>query len=150
MRGDVGLNVKGVLFGVKTAGDVEREGLISTAAKLRGHLTNGDRVLVDDAVEAFILLGVDGEVLDRSEVVSNRKVSARLNAGVGNGSVVNHFLLPLLNFISVWVIVIFRNIKYNKIRFFGGFASEKTPLRRAMRACAPRGAVKIKDFDKRR
>jgi len=38
------------------------------------------------------------------------------------------------------------HIKFNKIRFFGGFAAEKTPFRRARRARAPRGAVKIEDF----
>ena len=38
------------------------------------------------------------------------------------------------------------NAKFNKIRFFGGFAAEKTPFRRAGRARAPRGAVKIEDF----
>ena len=38
------------------------------------------------------------------------------------------------------------DIEDNEIRFLGGFASEKTPLRRAGRARAPRGAVKIFDF----
>jgi hypothetical protein len=41
-------------------------------------------------------------------------------------------------------------ILFNKIRFFGGFASEKTPYRRAKRVRAPRGADKISDFVKRR
>jgi hypothetical protein len=40
--------------------------------------------------------------------------------------------------------------KYNKNRFFGGFADEKTPLRRAVRVRTPRGAAKIEDFGKRR
>jgi hypothetical protein len=40
--------------------------------------------------------------------------------------------------------------KFNKICFFGGFAAEKTPIRRALRARAPRGADKISDFVKRR
>ena len=35
---------------------------------------------------------------------------------------------------------------FNKIRFFGGYASEKTPLWRAKRARAPWGGAKILDF----
>ncbi len=35
---------------------------------------------------------------------------------------------------------------FNMIRFFGDFAAEKTPFRRAGRARAPRGAAKIFDF----
>ena len=35
---------------------------------------------------------------------------------------------------------------FNIIRFFGGFAAEKTPPGRAKRARAPSGAVKIEDF----
>jgi hypothetical protein len=35
---------------------------------------------------------------------------------------------------------------YNKIRFFGGFADEKTPYRRAWRVRAPRGGDKILNF----
>jgi hypothetical protein len=42
------------------------------------------------------------------------------------------------------------NRHFLKIRFIGGFAADKTPLRRAMRARAPRGADKILDFVKRR
>jgi hypothetical protein len=34
----------------------------------------------------------------------------------------------------------------NKISFFGGFAAEKTPLRRAKRVCAPRGASQNQRF----
>jgi hypothetical protein len=37
-----------------------------------------------------------------------------------------------------------------EIVFFGGFAIEKTPPRRAKRVRAPRGAAKIFDFGKRR
>jgi hypothetical protein len=43
-----------------------------------------------------------------------------------------------------WILCGF--ILFNKIRFFSGFASEKTPYRRAKRVRAP----KISDFVKRR
>jgi hypothetical protein len=39
---------------------------------------------------------------------------------------------------------------YNEIGFLGGFADEKTPIRRAKRVRAPRGAAKIFNFGKRR
>jgi hypothetical protein len=48
------------------------------------------------------------------------------------------------------IITDIKTVQFNKIRFFGGFADEKTPFRRAGRVRAPRGAVKIADFDKRR
>jgi hypothetical protein len=35
---------------------------------------------------------------------------------------------------------------YNNIRFFGGFAVEKTPLKRATRVRAPRGACRNQRF----
>ena len=81
-RGDVRLNVERVLLGVKTAGDVEREGLVGAAAKLGGYLTNRDSVLVDYAVEAFIFFRIRLEVLYRAEVVTDSEVSARLNSRI--------------------------------------------------------------------
>jgi hypothetical protein len=62
-------------------------------------------------------------------------------------------LLNLLAFIVILlknIITDIKTVQFNKIRFFGGFADEKTPFRRAGRVRAPRGAVKIADFDKRR
>jgi hypothetical protein len=57
--GDVGLNVECVLFGVKTAGNVEGEGLVGTATEVGGNLTDGDCVLVYDAVKGLIFLGIE-------------------------------------------------------------------------------------------
>ena len=91
---DVGLDVEGVLLGVKTAGHVEGEGLVGAAAKVGGHLTDGDGMLVHHAVEALILLGVGREILDGTKVVADGQVSAGLDAGEGNGGVLEHRVYP--------------------------------------------------------
>ena len=97
---DVGLDVEGVLLGVKTAGHVEGQGLVGAAAEVGGHLTDGDGMLVHHAVEALILLGVGREILNGAKVVADGQVSAGLNAGEGNGGVLEHgVILTLHNFI---------------------------------------------------
>ena len=83
MSRNVRLNVEAVLFGVKTACEVEREGFVGSLAKLRGNLTDRYRVLVNNAVKGFIFFAVFGEVLKRSEIVTDGKISARLDARVG-------------------------------------------------------------------
>ena len=80
MRGHVGLYVKGILFGVKTASHIEGKRLVGAAAKLRGDLAHGDGVLVHHAVEALVCVTVRGEIADGSKVVANGQVAAGLYA----------------------------------------------------------------------
>jgi hypothetical protein len=47
-------------------------------------------VLVHHAVEALILLGEGGEILDGTQVVADGQVTAGLNAGKGNGCILEH------------------------------------------------------------
>ena len=81
VAGNVALNEENVLFGVKSCGDVERKGLVCSAAKLCGVLANGDSVLVNDAVVAAILLGELLEVLEGAEIVTYSKLTGGLNSG---------------------------------------------------------------------
>jgi hypothetical protein len=76
----VRLNVKSVLLGVKSASNIESEGLARSSAKLRGDLTHGDGVHIDHTVEALVIFTVMREVLDRAEIVTYRKIAAGLNA----------------------------------------------------------------------
>jgi hypothetical protein len=78
VRRHVGLNEKGVLLGVKAAGHIERKSLVGSATKLCRYLSYGNRVQVNYAVKGFIFLGEARKVLDRSEIVSNCKISRGL------------------------------------------------------------------------
>ena len=51
-------------------------------------------MLVHHAVEALVLLGVGGEILQGAKVVADGQVSAGLDAGEGNGGVLEHRLYP--------------------------------------------------------
>ena len=88
--GHVRLNVKGIFVGVKTAGDIERKRLVGAAAKLGGHLSYGDGVLIHYAVEALIGIRICRKILDRAKIVTNGKISAGLNARIGYFLIVKH------------------------------------------------------------
>ena len=80
MSGDMRLHIKSGTVGVKSAGDIERHHLVGAAAEVSRDLSDGYRVLVDDAVEALVVIGKLGEILQRAEVVPESKVSRGLNA----------------------------------------------------------------------
>jgi hypothetical protein len=84
----MGLNVQGILFGIKTASHVEREGFICPAAKLCGILTNGYGVFVHHTVKGLVFFGILGKILYSSKIITDIKVSAWLNTGIGNEFVV--------------------------------------------------------------
>ena len=98
---DVGLDVEGILLGVQTAGHVEGQGLVGAAAEVGGDLADGDGVLVHHAVEALVLLGVGGEILQGAKVVADGQVSAGLDAGEGNGGVLEHRFILTFDVIKV-------------------------------------------------
>jgi hypothetical protein len=88
--GNVRLNVKGVLLGVKTASNIESESLAGSSSQLCGNLTDCNGVQVDYAVKAFVIFAVMGKVLDSTEIITYREVSARLNARKANLLIVYH------------------------------------------------------------
>ena len=90
VRGHVRLHVERVLFGVKTARHVKRQRFVGATAQLGGVLTYRDRMLVHDAVEALIRVGVGGEIADRAQIVANGEIAARLYAGVADFLFVDH------------------------------------------------------------
>ena len=108
MSGNVRLNVKSIFLGIKTASHIKRKGLRGAAAKLGGHLANGDGVHIHNTVEALVKLAVVREVLDRTQIVSYGEISAGLYARKANFSVVYHIYLPkrcisiIIKYISVF------------------------------------------------
>ena len=92
--GHVGLNEECILFWIKTARHIECEGLVGSLAKLRRHLSYGDGVKINYAVECFIVLGETGEVLYCAEVISYCEVSGGLNAGENHLFIAVHIINP--------------------------------------------------------
>ena len=70
---NMALNEKNILFGVETACHVKRKGIVGAAAKLRGILSYGDGVHIDNTIVTAVFVGKLFEILDCSEVVSERK-----------------------------------------------------------------------------
>ena len=91
---DVALNEKRVLFGVKPAGYIKSERFVRAAAKLSRILSHRDRVLVDYAVIAVVILGKRGKVADRTEVVPYGERPGRLHARENYLFVFEHGTIP--------------------------------------------------------
>ena len=80
VRGHVRLHEKRILGGIKAAGDIESERFVGAAAKLGGHLTHGDGMLVYDAVEATVFIGKRREVFDGADIVADGEIARGLDA----------------------------------------------------------------------
>ncbi len=77
----VRLDEHDVLLRVEAAGDILRQLLQAAAAEIGRDLPDRDRVHVDDAVDAVILVLQRDPVFDRAHIRPKRQIAARLNAG---------------------------------------------------------------------
>ena len=65
------LNEQHILFGVKSAGNIQRQSIVRSAAKLCGVLAYGNGVLIYHAVVAAVFFRKSGEVFKRAQIVSD-------------------------------------------------------------------------------
>ena len=79
--GDLGLKVDDVFLRVEAAGQEERHGAQAGLAQLRGILAHRQCVEIHDGVEAVVLILKKGEVAQRADVIAQRQIARRLNAG---------------------------------------------------------------------
>ena len=80
MAGNVALNEKHILLGIKTASHIKCKSLVCSAAKIRRILTNCYSVLVNNAIVATVFLGIFGKILDSTEIVADSKLTRGLCA----------------------------------------------------------------------
>ena len=71
----------GLLVAVHAGREESRGDLARLRGELRGLLPHGDRVLVDHAVEALVIVLQAREVADRAEIVAEMEIAGRLHAG---------------------------------------------------------------------
>ena len=68
-------------LGIDAGGQVERGHLLDLGAQLGGVLVERDGVQVDDAEDALVVVLDAHPILERSQVISDVKISGRLHAG---------------------------------------------------------------------
>ena len=81
MGRDLALVEDHVLLRVDARGDERRRDLADRPRQLVGILRHGDRVHVDHAIEAFMLVLQRDELGDRTEIIAEMEVAGRLDAG---------------------------------------------------------------------
>ena len=80
VRRNMRLDEHDVLLRVQTAGDILRELLEASSAKIRRNLPHGNCVHVHDAVQTVILVLQRHPVFDCAHIRAQRQIAARLNA----------------------------------------------------------------------
>src|SRR5690348_1658151 len=77
----VRLHEDGAALGVESAGDQRGVELACALAQLGRILWHGDGVQVDDAIDVVVDILFGDPVLDRADIVADRRRSRRLDAG---------------------------------------------------------------------
>ncbi len=79
--GDLALVEHDVFFRIDAAGDKGGGDFADRLGQFRGLLPHGDRVQIDDAIDAVVTVLQFDEALDGAEIVAEMQVAGRLNAG---------------------------------------------------------------------
>ena len=78
---DMALDEQGVLLGIQTAGDILRQLLQGTTAKISGILPYSDGMQVCHKIEAIILISTLSPVLHRTQIAAQSQITGGLDAG---------------------------------------------------------------------
>ena len=81
MRGDHALVEDDAALGVDAGGDIGGRHLARRGAQLGGILRLGQRVQVDDAEDALVVVLQRDPVADRAEIIAEMQIAGRLDAG---------------------------------------------------------------------
>src|SRR5689334_4906009 len=81
MRPDHALVEDDAVLGVDAGGDIRGGDLARRMAQLRRVLRLGQRVQIDDAEDALVIVLQRDPVADRAEIIAEMKIAGRLNAG---------------------------------------------------------------------
>ena len=101
VRGNMTLYKQDAFFRIQPARDVLGQHLQRGAAQLRRFLADGDRVHIDHAVDAVVVLLKNREIPDRTQIIAKRQFTGRLYAGKNRFFlVVTH--LSILPLICLW------------------------------------------------
>jgi hypothetical protein len=79
--GDLALVEHDVLLGIDAAGDEGRGHLARRVGELARVLPDGDRVHVDDAIDAVVVVLQRHEFDDGAEIIAQVQIAGRLHAG---------------------------------------------------------------------